>query len=99
MRPHVLVVDASRAVRMDLRASLSAAGFLVTACDSYVAAKKTLAFRSYALVILAVELSDGSGIDLLREIRAASQIEHVPVVLLSDESEVKSRIRGLTMGA
>jgi DNA-binding response OmpR family regulator len=99
MKPHVLIVDDSLTVRMDLRATLSAAGFLVTACDTKAAARKTFATRSYALVILDVHLPDGSGIDLLRELRTAPGREHIPIILLSTEAEVRSRIRGLTTGA
>jgi DNA-binding response OmpR family regulator len=92
-------VDDSLTVRMDLRATLSTAGFLVTACDTKAAARKALASRSYALVVLDVQLPDGSGIDLLRELRTALAREHIPVILLSTEAEVKNRIRGLTTGA
>lgn len=99
MRPHVLVVDDSLTVRMDLRAVLSAAGFSVTACENKISAQKALRSRSFALVILDVVLPDGSGIDLLREIRSEQASVHVPVILLSTEAEVKHRIRGLTTGA
>jgi DNA-binding response OmpR family regulator len=99
MRPHILVVDDSLTVRMDLRAVLSAAGFTVTACENKISAQKALRSRSYALVILDVVLPDGSGIDLLREIRSEQASVHVPVILLSTEAEVKHRIRGLTTGA
>jgi DNA-binding response OmpR family regulator len=99
MRPHILVVDDSLTVRMDLRAVLSAAGFSVTACENKISAQKALRSRSFALVILDVVLPDGSGIDLLREIRSEQASVHVPVILLSTEAEVKHRIRGLTTGA
>lgn len=99
MKPHVLVVDDSLTVRMDLRAVLSAAGFSVTACENKTSAQKALRTRSFALVILDVVLPDGSGIDLLREIRGEQASVHVPVILLSTEAEVKHRVRGLTTGA
>jgi DNA-binding response OmpR family regulator len=99
MKPHVLVVDDSLTVRMDLRAVLAAAGFTVTACDTKAAAQHALRTRSYALAILDVILPDGSGIDLLRELRSQQDSVHVPVILLSTEAEVRDRIRGLTTGA
>lgn len=99
MKPHVLVIDDSLTVRMDLRAVLNAAGFAVTACDTKAAGQKALRSRSYALVILDVILPDGSGIDLLRELRSQQDSVHVPVILLSTEAEVRDRIRGLTTGA
>jgi DNA-binding response OmpR family regulator len=99
MKPHILVVDDSLTVRMDLRAVLTAAGFAVTACESKAAAQKALHAKSFALVVIDVMLPDGSGIDLLREIRSEPASVHVPVILLSTEAEVRHRIRGLTTGA
>lgn len=99
MKPHVLIVDDSLTVRMDLRGVLHQAGFNVTACDTKASAQKALRGRAFALVILDVILPDGSGIDLLREIRAMQDSVHVPVIMLSTEAEVKHRIRGLTTGA
>jgi DNA-binding response OmpR family regulator len=99
MKPHVLIVDDSLTVRMDLRAVLHEAGFFVTACETKASAQKALKARSYALVILDVILPDGNGIDLLKEIRANKDSAHTPVIMLSNESEVKHRIRGLTTGA
>jgi DNA-binding response OmpR family regulator len=98
MKPHVLVVDDSLTVRMDLRATLSAAGFLVTACDSRASARKALDSRAFSLVVLDVNLPDGTGIDILRELRAGNG-PHIPVIMLTSEAEVKSRIRGLSTGA
>lgn len=99
MKPHALVVDDSLTVRMDLRGVLHEAGFLVTACDSRAAAQKALRTRSYAIVILDILLPDGSGIELLKEIRSEPELVSIPVIMLSSEAEVKHRIRGFTTGA
>jgi DNA-binding response OmpR family regulator len=99
MRPHVIIADASRSDRMDLRASLSAAGFLVTACDSAASTKKALSTRTYDVAILDIDLPDDNGINLMRDIRSAGHGNRLPVILMSNESDVKLRIRGLAMGA
>lgn len=99
MKPQVLVVDDSLTIRMDLRAALGAAGFLVTACETRALAMKVLESRPFSLVILDVLLPDGDGIDLLRQIRNNPQLSRVPVIFLSTEAEVKDRILGLTFGA
>ncbi|HET6584020.1 MAG TPA: response regulator, partial [Nannocystaceae bacterium] len=49
-------------------------------------------------VLLDVRLPDGDGVDLLREIRG-SALATVPVMMLSSEVEVASRIHGLRTGA
>ncbi len=99
MKPQVLVVDDSLTIRMDLRAALGAAGFLVTACETKALAQKVLESRPFSLVVLDVLLPDGDGIDLLKQIRNSLQLSRVPVILLSTEAEVKDRILGLTFGA
>lgn len=99
MKPNVLIVDDSLSVRMDLRSALGAAGFLVTACDTIAAAHRALRSRVYALVILDVLLPDGDGINLLGEIRADPDLHALPIILLSTEAQVASRVRGLTTGA
>lgn len=99
MKPHVLVVDDSLTVRMDLRSALGDAGFLVTACETKALAQKVLETRTFSLVLLDVLLPDGDGIDLLKQIRANAQFARMPVILLSTETEVKDRILGMTVGA
>lgn len=99
MSQTALIVDDSLTVRMDLRAVLHELGFTVTACDTKASGQKALRSRTYSLVILDVLLPDGSGIELLKEIRGNAEWAHTPVIMLSTEAEVKHRVRGLTMGA
>ncbi|HTQ04829.1 MAG TPA: response regulator [Polyangiaceae bacterium] len=98
MSETVLVVDDSLTVRMDLTESLRAAGLETVPCASAAEARKELATRAIAVVILDLVLPDGDGLDLLREIRANGATAPA-VVLLSSEAEVRDRIRGLTTGA
>src|SRR4051812_17864502 len=99
MKPHALIVDDSLTVRMDLRIALGGAGFVVTACGSKEQAQKMIRSRSFSLVILDVILPDGDGIELLKELRAQPDYLHVPIIMLSQESEVKHRLVGLSAGA
>lgn len=92
---HVLVVEASLSVRMALRGQLHKGGFLVTACETKAAASLALRGRRFDLAILDGLLPDGTGIDLLLELRALhGPSAHVPVILLSAEAEVGHRLRG-----
>ncbi|NUQ77207.1 MAG: response regulator [Polyangiaceae bacterium] len=94
----VLVVDDNIKVRIDLRGALHSAGFLVTACDSRVAALKALKSRSFDLVIIDVLLQDGTGLELLRILRDTPQTADVPVILLSSDAGLKERARVLGLG-
>ena len=93
----VLIVDDSLTVRMDLGDAFQAAGFSPTLASTVAEARRALEQRPYALVILDVVLPDGDGLALLREVKASSPT--TPVMLLSAESEVAARLRGLRTGA
>lgn len=99
MKPHVLVVDDSLTVRMDLRGALGAAGFTVTTCETRRSGQKALAERRFELALLDVILPDGDGIELLQEIRQNPALASTRVIMLSTEAAVTNRIRGLTAGA
>ena len=95
----VLIVDDSLTVRMNLLQTLDAAGIKAEACASFEEAKAALSHRRFGLMILDVLLPDGDGIDFLEEIRGKPLGSDLVVMLLSTESEVRDRVRGLTTGA
>lgn len=99
MKPHILVVDDSLTIRMDLRGALTAAGFEVTLCETKRAAEAMLERQTFSAVVLDVMLPDGDGVEILRHIRSSANHASTPVVMLSGEAEVHDRVRGLTMGA
>jgi DNA-binding response OmpR family regulator len=99
MSRQILVVDDSLTVRMNLTETLTAAGFDTTACASLSEARAALSSMRFVLVVLDILLPDGDGIDLLKEIRDTAENALTPVMLLSTESEVRDRIRGLSTGA
>jgi two-component system, NtrC family, sensor kinase len=95
----VLVVDDSVTVRMSLLELLNGADLESIGCASLAEARRALAEQTFALVILDVLLPDGDGIELLREIRAMPCGGKVAVMMLSSETEIRDRVRGLTTGA
>jgi len=99
MKPTILIVDDSITVRMDLKESLEGAGFETLLCATAALARDALQRRSFDLVILDVILPDIDGIEFLREIKGSTSTRDIPVMLLSSESEVRDRIRGLKKGA
>jgi two-component system, NtrC family, sensor kinase len=99
MREPVLIVDDSLTIRMDLEEAFRSAGFDSLLCSTVSEARAVLSGVTPAVVILDVLLPDADGVDFLRELRAAEATARVPVLMLSAESEVKDRIRGLKHGA
>lgn len=99
MKPRILIVDDSLTVRMDLGEAFEIAGFANTLCSTLSEARGVLLTGSFDLIILDVLLPDGDGIDFLREIRTTLSTAGTPVMLLSSETEVRDRVRGLHTGA
>jgi DNA-binding response OmpR family regulator len=99
MKPQILVVDDSMVVRMDLRGALMAAGCEVTTCSTKQAAEELLNARTFDALVLDVVLPDGDGVDILKRVRADVKHAPTPVIMLSNEADVRDRVRGLTTGA
>lgn len=95
----VLIVDDSLTVRMDLDEAFRSAGFETALVKDLAGARDALAARTFALVVLDVLLPDGDGLTLLEELQRAPATVRTPVMLLSSETEVRDRIRGLRVGA
>jgi two-component system, NtrC family, sensor kinase len=99
MTNNVLIVDDSLTVRMDLAEAFEAAGLRPLLCSSIREAREAFSAQSVDLVILDVLLPDGDGVELLKEIRTRPATCDLPILMLSNEADVKDRIRGLQTGA
>jgi DNA-binding response OmpR family regulator len=75
------------------------AGFTTTLCGTVAAARAAVQGGGFTLVILDVVLPDADGIEFLAELKATPTTAGIPVMLLSSETEVSDRIRGLKTGA
>ncbi|HEX4241643.1 MAG TPA: response regulator [Steroidobacteraceae bacterium] len=98
MSRNVLIVDDSLTVRMDLAEAFEAAGLHAILCGTLAEARAALTAHDIDLAVLDVMLPDGDGVSLLEEIRAGAAPD-LPVLMLSGETEVKDRIRGMRKGA
>ncbi|WP_286976745.1 response regulator transcription factor [Pseudomonas sp.] len=76
---------------------LSQEGFTVSACHDGESAKRALAEQEPDAVVLDVMLPDGSGLELLKQLR--SDFPELPVLMLSARGEPFDRILGLELGA
>lgn len=76
---------------------LTQEGFQVSACHDGHSARQALASHSPDAVVLDVMLPDGSGLELLKQLR--SEHPELPVLMLSARGEPLDRILGLELGA
>lgn len=90
------MVDDEPRVREVVAAYLERDGYRVLEAADAAAARRHLAGPRPDLVILDVMFPGGSGLELLGEIRRASQI---PVIVLTARTEEADRVLGLELGA
>jgi len=107
MTKTILIVDDSLTVRADLEEAFEDHRLPAISCATAAEARALLSggddgsgsAPDIGLIVLDVLLPDADGVDLLREIRANPRHATLPVLMLSSESEVKDRIRGLMTGS
>ena len=99
MTGHILIVDDSLTVRMNLRDGFRGAGYHTVECATIAGGRTAIAKQVPDLIVLDGLLPDGDGFEFLVELRASPPTARVPVILLTTEAEVKDRIRGRTVGA
>ncbi|MGE8297667.1 MAG: response regulator transcription factor [Pseudomonas sp.] len=93
----LLLIDDDQELCELLASWLTQEGFQVTACHETGSARQALAAQAPDAVVLDVMLPDGSGLELLKQLRG----EHpdLPVLMLSARGEPLDRILGLELGA
>ena len=98
--PRRLLVADSMAARKVLGALLRKDGYDVVEAETGQDALQKMRSTLPDLAVLNVQLSDQSGLDVLRTIRGDAELEHVPVVLLSQlRFSPEEQAEGLDAGA
>jgi two-component system, OmpR family, response regulator QseB len=93
----ILVIEDDAVLLDGLKVGLGLAGFAADTVCTLCDARAAIECDSFDAIVLDLMLPDGSGLDLLRCLRAASN--RTPVLLLTAKDEVIDRIDGLDAGA
>jgi DNA-binding response OmpR family regulator len=93
----VLLLEDDVATADAVRAGLERSGFTVTWVATGAEARRTLADTRFVAAILDVMVPEGSGYDVLRDLRARDG--DVPVLMLTARDGVRDRVEGLDAGA
>lgn len=93
----ILVVEDDAVLADGLQVGLRLSGFTPDKVGTLEDARAALATTDYGAVVLDLMLPDGSGLDLLAEMRRTGQT--VPVLLLTARDGVLDRVAGLDAGA
>ncbi|MEK7331116.1 MAG: response regulator, partial [Candidatus Eisenbacteria bacterium] len=93
----LLLVDDEESFRKLVGKELARAGYAVETAGTLDEARQLLAKRAFHLVLLDVRLPDGSGLDLLGEIKEISP--NTAVIMLTAYGTVQEAIRAMKEGA
>jgi PAS domain S-box-containing protein len=98
-KENILVVDDNNEGRSITKLILQRAGFAVTEARSFGEAEQSM-FETIDLIVLDVNLPDGSGLDFARAIRSKPDTASIPIVHTSAvHTAVRDRVAGLNSGA
>lgn len=92
----ILLLEDDTTLGNGIRLALQSTSVQITLCRTLAQARNALADNSYDLLILDVNLPDGSGLDLLEQVRNTSP---VPVILLTANDLEMDVVTGLESGA
>lgn len=93
----VLVVEDEAAIRRLLRHELQNQGLTVAEAATLLEARAAWREQVFDILILDLSLPDGSGLELLEEVRRSGSTSHV--IVLSGAGTEADRVRGLVLGA
>lgn len=98
--PLVMVVDDSITVRRVSQRLLQREGYrVITANDGLQALDKLQGEELPSVVLSDIEMPRMDGFDLLRSIRAAERLQHLPVIMITSRIAQKHRDHAMELGA
>ena len=92
----ILLLEDDTALGNGIRLALQSPSVQLTLCRTLAQARSALAQSSFDLLILDINLPDGSGLELLEQVRKTSD---VPVILLTANDMEMDIVTGLESGA
>lgn len=96
VKQYILILEDDEDLSEGIRLSLQSPELTFVRCKTVAQAKQLLKERKYDLLILDINLPDGSGLDFCREIRKTSR---VPIALLTAKDMELDIVSGLESGA
>ena len=97
MKPNVLILDDEAAVRTSFSFYLTRKGFAVAEVGTLAAARQVVLSQSMDALLLDVNLPDGSGLDLIREVREACP--GIAIVVMTGIGDIPMAVAAMREGA
>jgi len=99
MGKQILVVDDCRTTRKLLSVILKGRGYETIVAENGMEALEKLATHPVDLVITDLNMPQMDGLELLRTLRNHGAYKHLPVIMVSTESDEMDKQKGLRLGA
>jgi len=96
---HLLVIDDEPHIGLVLRPYLEQLGYRVTFARSLAEARAAVTAATPDGVLLDLHLPDGSGLELLRDLRAKADTARLPILVLTAEGEERVLREARRLGA
>jgi DNA-binding NtrC family response regulator len=97
MKQNILIIDDDLAVQSAIAAFLTEVGFNVQTASTLTEGRENVAAHSYEAAIIDHRLPDGSGIDLIRELRALSP--DMAIVIITGAADIPLAVKAMQEGA
>ena len=95
MTPKIGIIEDDSALREGLALAFELEGYETAAAGTMTEGRRLLEAGGLALLILDCNLPDGSGFDLVRQLRASSRL---PVLMLTARDSEMDEVKGLELG-
>src|SRR5262245_25021097 len=97
-KPHILIADDERSIRLALDAGLSVKGFCVTCVRSGREAVEAARRSHFDAIVSDIYMPDGDGLEVVRELRQTVDAE-IPIILITAQGSVGTAVRAVEAGA
>jgi two-component system response regulator ArlR len=93
----ILIIEDEAGLREVIQQSLEKEKYIVETAHDYISGFDKLASYDYDCILIDIMLPNGSGLDLLQEIK--KQKKQSAVIIISAKDAVDDKVRGLDLGA
>jgi DNA-binding response OmpR family regulator len=93
----ILIIEDEKGLRESIEAYFQEAGNICETADSYQAAIAKINLYSYDCILLDITLPGGSGIEILKTLKASNNKDGV--LIISAKNSLDDRLEGLDLGA
>ncbi len=93
----ILIVEDEKELSKSLEESLTKELFVVETAANFITASEKIDIYEYDCILLDIGLPDGSGLEILRQLKKAGKSENV--IIISAKDSLDDKLMGLNLGA